>query len=671
MDVSSFGRGTLIRLDGVEHRLVRKITETCWRIEDTKTDRTLELEDAVLLRKYVDGALTFVGSTGAIEIRPVHLPISSEELELAKVRRMYVLAALNVPNTKATLMRVIAETWDKLRRPEKSPGWVTVYRWKRKYVLTGSNILALVDNNHKKGNGKARYPAEVIHACQKAISARYLSRERNTIQCTLEDALMRIGSENRLLPQGMALPKPTRRLITRLTKQIPEIEKYSARYGREAARKHFRSVMGHRVTQRALERAEIDHTILDLFVIDDKALMPLGRPYMTVCIDDYTRCILGLYIGFQPPSYLSVAKCLKDCFLPKVRLRELYPDIRCEWPAYGRMDELVLDNGVEFHSESLELMCGSRGIEIHYAPRQTPWFKGKIERFFGTLNRSFAHRVPGTTFANIVDRGDYDPAKHACVTLSELNALVRRWVADDYHQSIHRSLQTTPAAMWKASIKPEDIPMLDDPKHLDADLGKAESRMLTHKGIEFAGLFYNSPELTELRRREGATLRVDIRVDEGDLGRIFVLWPGRSDPYTVPALLPEYASGLSLWAHDVCRRKKREDGKEGHDVSGLLEAKLSIQKMIEEDLHLKRRKSRKRSGRFIEGAGRATPQAVSAHSVTVIAGGDSDGSYEGPASDSMSAHIVQLSGENGNNEDELTGDLMEFTVRIKEEFSND
>src|SRR5271166_3600311 len=63
-----------------------------------------------------------------------------------------------------------------------------------------------------------------------------------------------------------------------------------------------------------------------------------------------------------------------------------YPDIRSDWPAYGVMRELVLDNGPEFHSDSLEQVCLFNGIEMHYAPRKTPWFKGKIERFFGTVN---------------------------------------------------------------------------------------------------------------------------------------------------------------------------------------------------------------------------------------------------------------------------------------------
>lgn len=122
------------------------------------------------------------------------------------------------------------------------------------------------------------------------------------------------------------------------------------------------------------------------------------------------------------------------------------------------MSELVVDNGREFHSESLEQACFSLGIQITYSARREPWFKGKIERFLGTLNRSVAHGNPGTTFSNIVEKGDYDPKKHAAVTLSTLHKIVRLWVADVYHQQVHRSLQTSPASLWKASISDEDTP---------------------------------------------------------------------------------------------------------------------------------------------------------------------------------------------------------------------
>ena len=71
------------------------------------------------------------------------------------------------------------------------------------------------------------------------------------------------------------------------------------------------------MTREPLERAEIDHTNLDLFAIDDETLLPLGRPWFSACEDDYTRCILGMFVGFIPPSFLTVSLCLKDVFRPK------------------------------------------------------------------------------------------------------------------------------------------------------------------------------------------------------------------------------------------------------------------------------------------------------------------------------------------------------------------
>src|ERR1019366_5694076 len=134
--------------------------------------------------------------------------------------------------------------------------------------------------------------------------------------------------------------------------------------------------------------------------IDEESGLPLGRPWLTICIDDFTRCILGLFISFEPPSYLSVARCLKNAFLPKTSLQEKYPSVKNRWDAHGIMRELVVDNGREFHSKSLEAACYSVGTEIHYAPRKVAWFKGKVERVQGTLNRGVAHGTPGTTFSN-------------------------------------------------------------------------------------------------------------------------------------------------------------------------------------------------------------------------------------------------------------------------------
>src|ERR1035437_1761275 len=368
--------------------------------------------------------------------------------------------------------------------------------------------------------------------------------------------------------------------------------------------------MGHTISERPLDRAEIDHTILDLLVLDDETCLPLGRPYITLCIDHYSRCILGLFISFTPPSYMSVAECLKDCFRPKVWLKTAFPEIKNDWLAFGVMRTIVLDNGLEFHSDSLQQACYSLGIEMNYAPRRQGWFKGTIERFIGTMNRAVAHGAPGTSFANIMEKGDYDPAKHAVITLSQLNTISRKWIVDVYHQQPHRSIQTTPADKWKSIIRLEDIPLPDESTNFDVVMGRSGEKVLTHRGIDHEGLLYNSEELTDLRLRYGAKLMVEIRANDADIGHIYVLNPSTSASYSVPALRQDYAKGLSLWQHNVIKRWQAKDPNLGTGPDGWLQAKEDIAQLIEQDFQLKRRKTRKRVARFKEDTKRNQDQAT-------------------------------------------------------------
>jgi len=599
MATGSLESGALVRIDGIDHRLLRQV-EDCWQAEQSKTGRLTEYKQLDLLRMIADNRLTFPGSTAAAGSGAVNFVLLPAELEMAKLRRSYVLAVLNMPNTRERLEKGIHDAWMKLGSPKIPPGCASVYRWKVKFLKSKGDIRALATNIRSRGNRLSRYPSAVIELCEQSISAKYLNRVRNSIQQTLEDALQRVKKENELRPACDALPLPTRRLIARMIAEIPAFDKYSARYGHVAAVKEFRSVHGHSVAQEPLERAEIDHTLLDLMIVDDNSGLPMGRPWVTACIDSHTRCILGIYIGFNPPSYQSVAACLKDCFLPKVNLKRDYPGIVNDWPAYGVMHNLVVDGGVEFYSKSLEQVCLSLNINWIAAPRRTAWFKGKIERFLGTMNRAVAHGLPGTTFSNLFERGDYNPVEHAVITLANLRKTVRTWITDVYHQQVHRSLQTTPAKMWTSSIRPEDIRLPDETTQLDVVMGRVETRTLTHKGIEFEGLFYNSPELTEMRRKEGANLAVEIRINEGDIGSIYVLSPKTSRAYSVPALDQDYATGISLWQHKVIKNYQRKHSDADQNADGWLQAKNEISRLIDESLNRRRGRTHKRIVRYRE-----------------------------------------------------------------------
>jgi putative transposase len=282
-------------------------------------------------------------------------------------------------------------------------------------------------------------------------------------------------------------------------------------------------------------------------------------------------------------------------------LHELYPRIDHEWKAHGVMEKLIVDNGLEFHSDSLEKACYAFGVEIEYTPRKTPWFKGKIERFNGTINRSLSHGTPGTTFSNIFEKDDYDPSKHAVVTLSTLREILHMWIADYYHQKPHRALDSlTPAAMWESSIRQTDISLANDPARIDVLLGKTiTAKPLTHIGIEVNRLQYNSPELVSLRRQYGSELKVDIRVDEEDVGHLYVMLPDGSGFLEVPAIDKDYAQGVSLWLHNICRNYAKLHLEANNPLNWAL-AKSVIRDIVQEEMKFKRSKTNSRKGRYID-----------------------------------------------------------------------
>jgi putative transposase len=163
--------------------------------------------------------------------------------------------------------------------------------------------------------------------------------------------------------------------------------------------------------------------------------------------------------------------------------------------------------------------------------------------------------------------------------------------------------------MWANSIRPESIPLPDDPARLDALLGRAETRTLSHRGIELEGLRYNSAELTELRYQKGEKFEVELRIDDTNLGKIIVLFDGRM--FEAFALDKEYADGLGRWQHKVCKNYAAQKLK-SFDPSGWLRAKQDIADLIENELQLKKRRSHAKIGRWKDNQPTPAPGAMPA-----------------------------------------------------------
>src|SRR3546814_17382794 len=96
-----------------------------------------------------------------------------------------------------------------------------------------------------------------------------------------------------------------------------------------------------------------------------------------MAIDVCTRCVLGIYIGFEPPSILSVALCLTHAVLLKNPAEEV--GVPLDWSMHGKPKEIVVDNGKDFQSLAFQRGCAAHGINLHYRPVGSPHY-GEIGR---------------------------------------------------------------------------------------------------------------------------------------------------------------------------------------------------------------------------------------------------------------------------------------------------
>ncbi len=63
------------------------------------------------------------------------------------------------------------------------------------------------------------------------------------------------------------------------------------------AREQFRPLRMPPPISRPLELVQIDHTLVDVVVVDELARKPIGRPWVTLAINVATRAVLGFHCG--------------------------------------------------------------------------------------------------------------------------------------------------------------------------------------------------------------------------------------------------------------------------------------------------------------------------------------------------------------------------------------
>jgi len=242
---------------------------------------------------------------------------------------------------------------------------------------------------------------------------------------------------------------------------------------------------------------QADHTQLDILVVGSDGKP--DRPWLTTVMDDHSRAICGYTVFTGAPSALNTALALRQAIW-----RKTDPT----WAMCGLPNILHVDHGSDFTSHHLERTAIALHIRIIHSAVGRPQGRGKIERFFGTLNTELLSTLPG----------HLGPGTRTPAPVLDLPALDRTMGAfiTTYNDRQHSELGVSPRDAWVADGWLPRMP--DSLEELDGLLLTVpKNRIVQRDGIHFQGQRYLAPTLAPF---VGHT--ITIRYDPRDISEIRV-----------------------------------------------------------------------------------------------------------------------------------------------------
>lgn len=326
-------------------------------------------------------------------------------------------------------------------------------------------------------------------------------------------------------------PVPAARTVRAIAASIAPAMRTLAHEGSAAYRDRYELIHRHRA-ERPNALWQCDHTELDILVMGSG--QRTLRPWLTVVLDDYSRAVAGYSLLTEAPSALNTALALRQAIW-----RKGDPD----WPVCGIPDVLYVDHGTDFTSIHVAQVAADLRMRLVHSAVARPQGRGKIERFFGTINTELLADLPGHLAGG-------RPVTPPRLTLSELDAAIRAFVAGRYNARPHTATGASPNKVWTADgwlpRMPERLEELDELLAM-----VARPRVVARDGIRFGGLRYLDPTLAAFVGEH-----VTIRHDPRDVAEIRVYHRGQ---FLCRAINAEHADRtVSLRDVQLARRARHK-----------------------------------------------------------------------------------------------------------------
>jgi putative transposase len=474
----------------------------------------------------------------------------------------------------------------------------TLYRWLKLFQDAG-HVSALVPTKRGRKDGTKLLETEQEKIIESAIEDIYLSKQRHKPQDVIEEVLRRC----RVAKLSPPHPNTVRNRLVALNPAAT----LRRRGFKEAARNKFAPILGQFPdANHPFSIVQIDHTEADIILVDEVHRKPVGRPWLTLAIDVYSRMIAGIYLTFEKPSATSVGMCLSQAICSKREyLAEL--GISGEWNVWGVMATVHCDNAKEFRGHVLERACQEYLIDLQWRPVLLPHFGGHVERLMGTMANEI-RKLPGATFSNPTQRKGYNSEREATLTLKEFEHYIVEFIVNVYHQRVHSGIGMPPRRKWELGILGDDnqlgsgmMPIPEDPLRIRLDFMPFFERSVQQYGIQIDGITYYDKVLDPYinaadPHNPKAKRSFLVRRDPRDISKIYFFDP--ADKRYTP--LPYRNIGhpaMSAWELKEVQKTLKDQGIKSVDEHLIFDALARMRTRIEE-AKLKTKSARRQQTRI-------------------------------------------------------------------------
>ncbi|MEN9501540.1 MAG: hypothetical protein RI964_825 [Pseudomonadota bacterium] len=359
-----------------------------------------------------------------------------------------------------------------------------IARWVDAYQRKGMD--GLIDSRNGKQRGEYGWELRAMQL--------YARPQKPSIS-VVTDALVREGFEEVVYSR-----------VRRYLESLPTdaTTHSTGRLGAKEARLNHRSY-----THRTTTNLPVGHTYqLDGHTIDVYLSHPqtgkLWRPELTVVMDVASRYIVSYWIG-EAENAQNTLFALADGFVRHDHV-----------PA-----ALHLDNGSGFKGKLMNAESTGYydrfGLSVMFALPGNAKAKGQIERWFGTMERSFGKQwdtycgadMAQSVLRDIVRNTNRD--KYRPPSLAQYMDGLRAWI-DDYHHKPHRGLDgKTPTEMWVQLVqvpleyRPAAIVLPREARKVQRGIITLHGRKYTHPALFH---FDGKPMLVEYSVHDDGVVRV-------------------------------------------------------------------------------------------------------------------------------------------------------------------